>query len=187
MPIIPKPCHFIYQTVADVGLKVICRYGSVYKIEKWWQAWDDKEPTKQKTDCNNINPERGIVLQRPLQDLKRPDGTYELLEQFNDKGFMNDMPYLQKCVANVDLLVTASSRHKKVLLKSYASNDWNRFCTRTIEPYDLPFYYNFVWAIMESDATYHIRVVCEPEEAGTVTGGAGCYTCSGLAHCGMER
>lgn len=134
------------QAFKDAGLKVICRYGSVYKIEKWWQAWDDKEPTKQKTDCNNINQERGIVLQRPLQDLKRPDGTYELLEQFNDKGFMNDMPYLQKCVANVDLLVTASSRHKKVLLKSYASNDWNRFCTRTIEPYDLPFYYNFVWA-----------------------------------------
>ncbi len=97
------------QAFKDAGMKVICRYGSVYKIEKWWQAWDDKEPTKQKTDCNNINPERGIVLQRPLQDLKRPDGTYELLEQFNDKGFMNDMPYLQKCVANVDLLVTASS------------------------------------------------------------------------------
>ena len=25
-------------------------------------------------------------------------------------------------------------------------------------------------AILESDATYHIRAVCEPEEAGTVTG-----------------
>ena len=28
----------------------------------------------------------------------------------------------------------------------------------------------FYEAIMESDATYHIRAVCEPEEAGTVTG-----------------
>lgn len=28
----------------------------------------------------------------------------------------------------------------------------------------------FFEAILESDATYHIRVVCEPEVAGTVTG-----------------
>ena len=140
----PRTVYRYLQAFKDAGLKVICRYGSVYKIEKWWNVCNDKEPAKQK--ISGEDKERGIVLQRPLQDLKSPDGTYELLEQFNDKGFLKDMPYLQKCVANVDLMVKAASHHKKALLKDYASNAWNRFCTRIIEPYDFPFYYNFVWA-----------------------------------------
>ena len=28
----------------------------------------------------------------------------------------------------------------------------------------------YIEAILESDATYHVRAVCDPEEAGTVTG-----------------
>jgi len=140
----PRTVYRYLQAFKDAGLKVICRYGSVYKIEKWWNLCNDKEPARHKTDSKD--KERGIVLQRPLQDLKCPDGTYELLEQFNDKGFLKDMPYLQKCVANVDLMVKAASLHKKILLKNYASNEWNRLCDRIIEPYDFPFYYNFVWA-----------------------------------------
>ena len=37
------------QAFKDAGLKVICRYGSVYKIEKWWQAWDDATDSAQRS------------------------------------------------------------------------------------------------------------------------------------------
>ena len=59
---------------------------------------------------------------------------------------LNELPYLQKCVANIDLLVRATGQKRKVLLKNYASNERNRFCNRIIEPYDYPFYYNYTWA-----------------------------------------
>lgn len=46
-----RECMFMRLSFAfkDAGLKVICRYGSVYKIEKWWQAWDDATDSAQRS------------------------------------------------------------------------------------------------------------------------------------------
>lgn len=132
------------NTFKSAGLKVICRYRSVYMIERESVSWDDSKRKSGKPGKKTL--EQGIVLQRPGQDLRTPDGTYGMIEQFKEKGVMNEMPYLQRCVANIDLLVRASVEKRKVLLRKYECNERNRYCDYIIEPFDFPFYYNFVWA-----------------------------------------
>lgn len=140
----PRTVYRYLNTFKSAGLKVICRYGSVYKIDRESLSWGDNEQAAKNSEGNEL--EHGIVLQTPGQNLKSPDGTYEVLEQFNEKGILKEMPYLQKSVANIDLLVKAAGQHRKVQLRNYASNESNRYCDHIIEPYDFPFYYNFVWA-----------------------------------------
>ncbi len=78
-----RECMFMRLSFAfkDAGLKVICRYGSVYKIEKWWQAWDEKEPTRQNTDCNNINPSTKVSF--PCVIATQGNDTFVLLIRRN--------------------------------------------------------------------------------------------------------
>ena len=132
------------HTFERAGLKIICRYRSVYRLDQDCFNIFKREPRASRKDDGK--PERGIILQKPGQNLASPDGTYEMLEQFNENGLMTELPYLQRCVANVDLLVKACGQQRKVRLKNYASNERNRLCERIIEPYDFPFYYNFMWA-----------------------------------------
>lgn len=130
------------KTFRDNGIKVKKRYGTIYTIESCTISWADDVFKGMAAPAGN--PEDGIILQRPCQDLTIHTGTYEAMKELEMNDILNDAPYLQKVVANVSLLVKAASTRKKVLVE-YESNSRNKRCKLIVEPYSFYFYFNYVW------------------------------------------
>lgn len=130
------------ETFKSAGMTVTRRYGTVYTVELG--VLEDPDEAGKPNNEALKKLEKGIILQKPCQDLKMPRDTYQVLEQMDEEKILDDAPYLKRAVANVSLLQNAVEMGRKVKV-TYDSNRWGKRMTRVIEPYDFFFYYNYVW------------------------------------------
>lgn len=135
----PRSVYRCIKTLQDMGINVTKRYGAVYTIDE-----EKVDLRKLKSRLQPEKPEKGIILQKPCQDLKKARDTYEVLELMEKEHKLDDAPYLRQVVANVTLLQKAAQLKYKVTVE-YDTNTWGKRITRVLEPYTFFFYYNYVW------------------------------------------